>query len=544
MGYDCTLHVVDERMIRDRFVPALLGRAGDRPPFDDAPDSAELYAKVRAALVATGRGEESPETAANFVCQLAIAHCAAELPHHYERGFCLSLWPNQAEGVAASVPREFLGDPESLFADVVAAYPALRGKFPTEIESNYSPGCFVPAEHVPGLLAWVERKVRGYATPDRRLFRGLILVLKHAADRGLAYWEGTDLPVPGMATIMPPAEGRRADLEEVQSPEGVYLECVGRSDPVVAFAHGIGFPKDCRTAFADLGEWPPRFVIAHEYARKASRSRRGRWATASMTSDRPYLYRARVGDRPDGEKAVLLPPDERENGVAWAGFLGERVVAVLGAKVAYPAKTLLPAYVLWEQDGRLVPVDDLPPSAEQFPGFGVVQLNDGADVLIWDGDGYELRDGRLARTFDLKASWTFSDESPVTPYGPDGFFFLSKREPHAVRRGQSPVRHLPRLANVMAVSPGPEGAVLLMEGDNKLGDLGKLYFPDEGVYLRIEPALFEDEDPDEIRSLHWAGRRGRLIAATPKRLWAVPTERVLGLPRYRASDGRKIRAAK
>jgi hypothetical protein len=541
MGYDCTLHVVDEGMIRERLVPRLLGRAGERSPFDDAPDAAELWAKVRAALRQLDRGEEPPETVANLICQLAIVYCAAELPYHYERGFCLSLWPDQPREIAARVPREFLGDPETLFAEVVAEHPALRGRFPAEIESNYCPGCFVPEERVPGLLAWVERRVRGYPKPERRRFRGLILVLKQAAERGLAYWEGTELPVRRMETIMPPAERRRADLEEIPSPGGIYLKCVGRADATVVFAHGTGFPRDCRTAFADLSTWPPRFTFADEYALRAARSGQGRWVTASMTSDRPYLYRVRVSDRPDGPRTLLLPPDERENGIHWADFLGERVIAVLSAKVVYPAKTLLPAYPVWERDGCLVPVEGLRPSPHESPTFGVVHLNDGGEIFVWDGEGYELQDGRFEHAFRLGAKWSLDGSSPVKDFGPDGFFFLSNRELYGVRRGQSPVRHLPGLGNIMSISAGPTGALLLQEGDNKLGDLGKLYFPDEGVYVRIEPELFEDADPNQIHSLHWAGSCGRLVAATPSRLWAVPVESVLGLPRFRASDGKQIR---
>src|SRR5262245_5015851 len=99
MGYDCTLHVVDEGMIRERFVPRLLGHSSDRSPFDEDPDAAELWTKVRDALTRLQRGAESPAVVARFICQLAIAYCAAELPYHHERGFCLSLWPDQSEEV-------------------------------------------------------------------------------------------------------------------------------------------------------------------------------------------------------------------------------------------------------------------------------------------------------------------------------------------------------------------------------------------------------------------------------------------------------------
>jgi hypothetical protein len=89
--------------------------------------------------------------------------------------------------------------------------------------------------------------------------------------------------------------------------------------------------------------------------------------------------------------------------------------------------------------------------------------------------------------------------------------------------------------------PGPTGGLLIQQGHNRHGDLGKLYFPEEGTFLRVRPDLFADEDPESIRSLHWAASCGRLVAATTQRLWAVPIERVLDEPRHRASDGRKIR---
>jgi hypothetical protein len=96
MGYDCTLHVIDETLIRDRFAARLLGSLQEGSPFDERSDAKELWRKVRAALGGERDENGRPQTAedaASLVCQLAIAYCAAELPYHYERGFCLSLWP-------------------------------------------------------------------------------------------------------------------------------------------------------------------------------------------------------------------------------------------------------------------------------------------------------------------------------------------------------------------------------------------------------------------------------------------------------------------
>jgi len=106
--------------------------------------------------------------------------------------------------------------------------------------------------------------------------------------------------------------------------------------------------------------------------------------------------------------------------------------------------------------------------------------------------------------------------------------------------GQSPVRHLPELTNIMHVSAGPPGAVLLKEGNNDLGDLGKLYLFKEDTFIRIEPELFADKDPKDVDILHWSGLSGRLVAATSERFWAVRRETVLALPRHRASSGKEL----
>ena len=78
MGYDCTLHVVDARAIREVFVPALLGKAADPTPFDELPDAVELRETVRRFL-----RDEPPERAASVVSQLALVWSGAALPYQY-----------------------------------------------------------------------------------------------------------------------------------------------------------------------------------------------------------------------------------------------------------------------------------------------------------------------------------------------------------------------------------------------------------------------------------------------------------------------------
>jgi hypothetical protein len=560
MGYDCTLHVVDEQMIRDRFVPRLLGHSEERSPFDERDDADELWRQVRDALA--GRGDVGPEEAASLVCLLAVTYCAAELPYHYERGVCLSLWEDQPDGLDARPPKELIGDPEPLFEAVIAERPDLRGHFPAEMTGNYSTGMYVSAENVPKLLKWAEGQVKRYGKPEQRLFRGLLAVLRHAADSGLAYWEGAELPVEA-ATMKPAGVKPVAELEELEAPDDIYIQFSSEAAPTLVLTHCLPMGQEPRylAAFGDLSQWPPEFEFTAEHARRAARSRDGRWVTCSITPDQNVPdqrqpFRARVSDTPTGEKTVLLPKGEHARSIDWADFMGERVVAVLLPEKRHGLlKRVLPALPLVEQEGQLVVIKGLPKSRGEYANAGIAHLNDGSDVLLWEGNGYELRDGRFEVTFEI-GSW-LQYNPPTVPYGPDGFFWLQRDMPEpghytqmlrSVRRGEEPVAHLPRFPSVIAISPGPEGAVLVHIGHNKKGYRGLVYFPDDDYYIPLEPEPFDasdcEEDSDDIQFLHWAEGCGRLIAPTHHRLWAVPIETILDSPRIKASTGREIKRPK
>ena len=522
MGYDCTLHIVDEGVIRDRFVPRLLGRSQTHSSFDDRPDAEELWGKTRAALA--GELDEdgrllTPEIAANFVCQLAIAYCAAEFPYHYERGFCLSLWPELPDGLDAEVPEKFLGDTAMLFDEIVAVYPDLMKRFPEQIMGNFSSGIFVPAEKVSSLLQWVEERVKRYPKAERRMFRGLLLVLQQATSRRLGYWEGSDLPVP-FATIRP-AKSRIVGLQEIQFPNDGLYDWVGHDNDLVVFSRGHNpDPADIETVFVDLSSWPPKFISSQEYSLRAAKSAGGQWVLASMTGEHTYppLYRARLCQKLGTPPKVLLPDDERENGISWVDFSGETVVAVLSAQDLPPSYNReRPWVALIEEEGRLVPMKGLAPNSERFTTYGVAHLRDGEDIFIWEGDGYRIAAGRFERIFALGAVNTYGCWTSV-PWGDDGFWYLSNNCLFAVKRGCEPKRHLPKLDNIEYIAPGPQSSLLLVEGKRKPGDLGKLYFFSEDAYLRIKPEVFEDEDPDDIMSLHWSEGCQKLVAATFKRL--------------------------
>jgi hypothetical protein len=149
MGYDCTLHLIDEKAIREEFVPRLLGKSRKKTALDRVVDNAdELWSSVRTAL----DGNDADE-AASLICQLAIKFSACSLPHQFERGFALSLWEGLDDETAVKYPHKFAFSPEPLFADVVKEYPKLHGHFPTWFTSNYSTGVFIPSKEVSAVLA-------------------------------------------------------------------------------------------------------------------------------------------------------------------------------------------------------------------------------------------------------------------------------------------------------------------------------------------------------------------------------------------------------
>ena len=536
MGYDCTLHVIDEKLIRGAFVDRLLGKKGDAA-FDRREDAAALWKEVRQGL----EGADA-HTAAHQVCQLAIAFCAAELPYHYERGFCLSLWPHEEEVEPAKVPLKFIGKPDELFERLVEKYPKLRGHFPEQIENNYCTGLFIPSNNVPALLEWVRKRMKRYSKPDQRLFRGLLLVLEEAAARGLAYWEGTEMPVE-MRTIRPAQQSEEA--EEFPFPEG-YAEYIATFGSTHVFAYGPD--EECWTAFVDLSQWPPQMQKTSEFSLGAARSPRGRLLTISTVGDE-YCYRARIRTKSWSSKPLVLQLDgaKDQTGLTNGGFVGEQIVAFRGLEEEHK----LPAMPLIEsKDGkRLVPLAGIPKfhgtsDTDIYPG--VLRLNDGMDIIIWNGDGYELRGDAAVQTFPGLGHTGPVSNFEGLAWGDDGFFYVGEngkrqRQLYHVRRGQPRVPHLPTLQNVMYIQRGPSGSVILKQGENKKGTLGVLYFPDEQAFIPIEPELFPDEDPDDVRALLFSEGSKRLIAATSSRLWAVPIEPLLKSPWYNAETGRAIK---
>jgi hypothetical protein len=215
------------------------------------------------------------------------------------------------------------------------------------------------------------------------------------------------------------------------------------------------------------------------------------------------------------------------------GFLvGGRVVLIPDPSSCKPETGL----TVWMQDGeRMQPAPGLPPHRVRKSKFGnewivrdVARLADGREVLVWDGEGYEWDGSRFQRTFPLGLTNPYDNLSAI-PVGEDGFFFISARKLFEVHRGEKPVRHGSSWDNVMALLPGPQGGLLLKEGGNPDGDIGKLYFPADQTFIHIEPELLGDQELYDF--LCWSQGANRILASDHANLYAVPVETVLSLPR-------------
>lgn len=89
----------------------------------------------------------------------------------------------------------------------------------------------------------------------------------------------------------------------------------------------------------------------------------------------------------------------------------------------------------------------------------------------------------------------------------------------------------------MSIGTGPDGSLLLKEGNNDDGDVAKLYFPMDGTYIHIEPELFDDKD---YPCIYWSAESDRFLVLAGNFL-SVRTSMVLSLPRYHAETGKPVK---
>ncbi len=186
MGYDCTLHLIDEKSL-GRFIKRFLKRSKAKSAFDRSfKNGDELFSRVRERI------STSPGEAGQALMQLCLMWCSADAPHLMSRNFALSLWDEAQTGfdLPFDLVEQSLG---GLLKPIVDEHPGLR--LYLGFEGNYSVGYYVTPANVPKLREFV-LKAFDHVSPDfHDPVADLLRVLEVAQNKGLAYWEATDLDV-------------------------------------------------------------------------------------------------------------------------------------------------------------------------------------------------------------------------------------------------------------------------------------------------------------------------------------------------------------
>ncbi|WP_107657231.1 hypothetical protein [Nocardia suismassiliense] len=553
MGYDCTLHLVDEDAIREQFVPRLLGSSTEPTALDRVhPGAEDLWRRVRELLLGA-----DARAAAEAVSVAAVMFSASMLPYRYERGLALSLAFEEGRVFPDSVfvPKAEYA-PDGLFTEVVAAHPQLHRQFSSAwFSGNYSTGLYVPADHVADVLDWVQEQLVPLSKGERRKYRGIVATLRAAADRKLGYWEATDLAVPAAGEFPGDPELMWAQYLGNDGTPAAAVETAPASpiasvldDIVDGFLLSHSDGKNPRVELWDLAVWPPRLSLQrNEFWVAAARTPTGGWLAMSThdTKARPRVFGPILVDGAD-DAPKLLPakgPGEADLNAHECYVLGARPVVLHevkrhllrfgGLNVGDP----LPGPLWLAESGAWEQIPGIPAAAvvksvlgdAALPMTGGARLADGSTVLIWDGNGYELdaTGTGCVRSFEMGAERSHVAFTSV-PAGDDGFFYLSNRDLYEIHRGGTPIRHVEAWTNVMAVRPGPDGGLLLKFGENDEGDVGVLYFPEDGTYISLPPEMFDDRS--SYSALYWSEAADRIVVVRGGFV-AVAVESVLAQPR-------------
>lgn len=323
-------------------------------------------------------------------------------------------------------------------------------------------------------------------------------------------------PVPSLKRFETwPGEIKPSYLQEFARPEGI-AKFRGQ------FAL-VSNKADDYYATADLEKFPPVFERRDgEFVVHIDRARDGsRLICAAVKSEKPpYVFRPSVCSGSVWTDPSL-PAEASEASISEAYFVNDSVVAFppQGGKLERP---------LIGKGDQLAQLSSLPARA-RYSVNGVVRRNEAGDVLIWNGDGYELIDGQWLCTFKLgikSPTGTFLWSS--TAAGEDGFFYINDFMLYEVHGCDEPKPHLKR--EFCAVKPGPDGGLLLVWATNENGNVGALYYPSNGSLLTKRLAILNQElfgNPQQrISDLYYCDDGRKIIALCADQLLAVPVDQV------------------
>lgn len=218
MGYDCSLHLIDEQFAKSLFYPATLGQDPDvRGPFIEWFEQSEMpllttaqgyLDGVRETLEQREASEHEPELFLSKTIHWDLALFSAyQHPVNSCRGFALSFFERAGLGDYFLVPES----PDVLIPGSIWASKTPWANSPAVFVENWMVGGYVPAKRVSEMLAQfrahsqdIARALDSHDFSERACMAQLLDCLKRADSEGCGVLEVTDMT--GMAGSQIPME--------------------------------------------------------------------------------------------------------------------------------------------------------------------------------------------------------------------------------------------------------------------------------------------------------------------------------------------------
>jgi hypothetical protein len=150
---------------------------------------------------------------------------------------------------------------------------------------------------------------------------------------------------------------------------------------------------------------------------------------------------------------------------------------------------------------------------------------DGTPLVIWDGSPYLAKGAGFRRL--AKAGLRPDESSSSVPIDDDHVLTMRSRRLFTVSRAGKVARRFPGAENVRALYPGPDGAILLHQGDNDDDHAAKLWWPATKEYVGITA---RELGADDVRWVGWA-RKPKMLVALDDRDRFLALEGVEARPR-------------
>lgn len=514
MGWDCTLHVVDDTSLA-RFAARFLHGLHRDTAFDQQYDAADMIAKVK-RLIAS-----DVDTGARALGELALLYASTQTPHVFCRDFSLSLWNDEA--MNAALPSAWLGSVETLLPDIVAAYPSIAGRVPKAFDQNFCVGPYVAARHVPALLAHVEEVLGAMAPADRARYQALCDVLRVAASRGLAYWEGTDIDVAqanedwllptrsrSLRIVPSPLTSPLAKLLAISETQALVGEHFVLHDiDISSFPPKVTTHADMQVTAAAFTPWDTQFV-----------------RMATDRTQRPFKFS--YYELPDRTPLTIEPPFT-------VGLVRSSVdsLLLLPQAAAREGNSACPVVMRHDHSLELLPLPEPveaqrsadpreplsapEPNEVQRVGCDAMTFGDGTSLIVWDGKGYcwagagfpVLVDSALEAAA-ISCAVTLSDGSIVAAFAGT----LLRIDLDGRRHEALPIE------NVTALALAADDAIVISEGDNPEGDSLKLWWPKTREITHVHPDILAlDERPTFV---YFDSAAQLLVVARPSTWHALP----------------------